>query len=514
MWLIRRRARSRAAAIVAVAALSLTSLIACSNNESGGSAGGSTVSIAVAGDPRSLFASTVPVQAEITVSEQITEKLIEFNPAGDGFEPRLATEWSLASPGVLRLNLRPDVKFTNGEPFNAQSAVFSGGVTAQSKGFASYTANLKKFTAVDDHTLDVEFAGSEQSALALLAFTSFQYPPEYFGKKGQEEFGTSPIGTGPFTLAKWTKGVSVELDANPDYWNGKPKIDHLKFVVFSDGAAALAALQSGSIQLVTNPQIGSLDALRSSSGAKLMTVPGSRLYVLQFSKYSKTPITNPKVGLAIQHAIDVDSLIKNNLAGEATSAKGQYVVSNAAGWDESMSQPTYDPDLARKLLAEAGYPNGFSLKFVYTSGYYPQDKEIGQEIAASLENVGITVTQEALESGTFLTRLGPPPTINDIFLRGVLAPPLANYYLQNYKSNYQNPYYSNPDFDKVFGKASTASSDSEWTDDMHQAAKILAEDPPGVPLYVGNDLYGVSTSLQGFVPRNQQFIDARSFSLS
>lgn len=481
-----------------------------SSSATADSASSEPVVIGQPNEPRSLEAGFSTSQSETNVAEQVNEKLIEFTPDGKGFDPRLATKWEITAPGTLRVTLREGVTFTNGETFTSSTVLFSAEKMKENHDYDDYTRVLEGYKAVDDHTVDVTFTGTDGQALAGLALASFQYPEKYYAEVGKEKFGTAPIGTGPFIFDKWEKGVSVSFTANPHYWGGVPAAPKLTFQFFADPTAGLNALQGGTVHLLTQPSIGAVPVLKGTEGLKLVANPGGRTYSIHYSRFSKTPITDQKVRLALQHAVDTEALIKNQRSGLARSASGQYTPDFATGFNPDVKQPVYDPALAKKMLADAGYPNGFKINFAYAS----RDAEVAQAIAAQLEAAGMQVTQEPLEAGTYLTKMGPPQELNDIWLGGALTPPDAQYILTSYTCDFWYGYHCDKAFDAELGKIQATTDGSIRVDLMKQAAVILADNPPGIPLYVTDDLYGTSTNLEGFEPYTTQYIDARKLSVT
>ena len=130
---------------------------------------------------------------------------MEFSPAGNEFEPRLATEWKQLDDTTLQLKLRQGVKFTNGEPFDAEAAKFSIGVMINSASLKAFTSVITGADVVDQHTINVKTANPTLLHIPALAMGSFMYPPKLFQEVGQDEFGKKPVGTGPFVFSNWVK---------------------------------------------------------------------------------------------------------------------------------------------------------------------------------------------------------------------------------------------------------------------------------------------------------------------
>lgn len=506
-------ARRRAIAVVAVLG-ALAALTACSadGGDSGGG-GDANLTVALTADVRSLAPSSSTVQQEINVSEQITEKLVEFSVDATEIEPRLATSWTQVDDVTLELDLRTGVEFTNGEAFDAESAVYSiNEVTLTAPPYSSFVSMIDHAEVVDENTIRVVAKGPTGLLLNALAMGSFQYPAEYFAEVGLEGFGAAPIGTGPFVLDKWTKGDSISMTANPDYWGGAPAINSLTFRVIPDKSAQIAALQSGQIDLMNDVPVGSINTIRDGDGVTLATRPSNRIFMLDLSELTDTPLADPAVRRALWYAIDTESLIENQLGGLGTPLNGQILVPTYFGYAEGGETTEYDPEKARELLADAGYPDGFSVTFKYSSGRYTQDTELGQAIADQLSSVGITVTQEPLESGTFLTQL-TTLELNDMFLFGTLPPPDAHFMYQQFLTGSTYSYYSNTEVDELLAKEASSADQDERAAVFAQITDIFREDPPFVPLFQGEDTYGVSTRVDGFTPRASQFLDITSISV-
>jgi peptide/nickel transport system substrate-binding protein len=464
-------------------------------------------------DPRSLFAGGTTAQQEVNVAEQVTEKLIEFNADATAFEPRLATSWKQDSPTSVTLTLRDGVKFTNGEDFTAQSAVYSLDIMIKSTAYAYLTNMISGAEVVDAHTIKVTSKTPSAQILNALAYGSFMYPEKYLEQVGQTAFGQKPIGTGPFIFKDWARGDHIDLDANPDYWGGAPKFGHLQFKIITDSAAQIAAVQSGQVDLVAGVSVGAVDAIKNSPDTTLVTRPGNRVYGLMFNQKTTTALKDAAVRKALWSAVDVQALINDQLGGMGTPLDAQFAGKNYFGYDPSLTATPYDPDKAKQELAAAGYPKGFTIEFDYPNGRYPQDSELGQAIAAQLAKVGVTANQHPLEGGTFLTQLNGGQ-LQDMYFAGYLPPPDAHFLYRNWSSTATPSYFSSPAFDDLLTKESAAVDATQRADLLHQLAAAFAANPPFIPLFQAEDAYAAAKRLQGFVPHATQWIDARDLGVS
>ncbi len=463
-------------------------------------------------DPRSFWANSSTTQQEINVSEQISEKLFEFTPDADDYEPRLATSWEQIDDTTLRIQLREGVTFTNGEPFNAESAVFSIQTMLEAPSYAFFTSSIDSAEVVDEYTIDVKTKNPTLLHMPALAMGSFQYPIEYFSELGPDEFGLAPIGTGPYTFVEHVADSHVTLQANPDYWNGPPAIETVTFRTIPEGAAKLAALEAGEVDFIIDVPLDALNRVEGNADLQLFSRPSNRIFYMTYSTLSDTPLQDPAVRRALWHAIDVDAIIEGLFDGRASRLNGQTLAPAFFGYDPDREPAEYDPELARQLLADAGYPDGFEITFKYPSGRYAQDKELGQILAAQLADVGITANQEVLEPGTFLTQLSQLE-LNDLFFAGSLPPPDAHFMLTQYQTGFRYSYYSNPEFDALLEAGTQTADPEERLEIYHQILDIFAEDPPYLPLYRGEEYYAGQDGFGGFTPRASQFLDVREFTL-
>lgn len=512
----RRQSTVLASSIVAILLVTSLALSACSSSSptaasgsgSAGTPGSSngSLTMAVTADPRSLDPTSSTAEQEINISEQITQKLIEFNTDSNGFVPVLAVSWKQKDPTTLELKLRQGVKFTNGEDFDAESAANSIEVMRKAPAYTAFTDAISGTKVVDKYTLDVLSAHPSGLILNALALGSFQYPLAYWKKVGTDGFGAHPVGTGPYELKSWQRGSEVTLEANPNYWGSKPKVNTLIFKVIPDPSAEVAAIQSGQAQFMFSIPIGSMSSLKNDKSVKIVSRPSDRTYLLSFSELTDTPLKDAAVRRALQYAIDVPSLIKNQLDGLGTPLNGQILPPNYVGYDSSIKATPYDPSKAKQLLSAAGYANGFTITFKYSSGHYPQDKELGQAISQQLAAVGVTTKQQALEAGTFLSQL-TSLKLNDMFMAGYLTSPDAHFMYDQFITGAPYVYYKNATVDELVEKEATTVDQKARVKILQQITKTFEQDPAFIPLFQGTDTYALAPQVSGFTPTASQYID-------
>lgn len=467
-------------------------------------AGAQGLIVGIPADPRSLSPLSSTAQAEKNVSNQIVERLVIFTPDGDGVLPVLATSWEMVADDTLQLQLKQGVSFTNGEPFNAASAEYSVNQMIAATAYASFVSMLDSAEAVGEYQLNVKAKQpiGERLLLASLALGSFMYPLEYTQEVGLlEGFGTNPVGTGPFMLEEWVRDDRIVLAANPDYWDGAPSLDTLIFRPIPENASRVSALEAGDIDFATDIPLDAWDRLNNNPSIETVSAPGGRAFRLLFATKWEHPLQNRQVRQAITHAIDVDSMIEFLFAGQAVRQQGQPTHENTFGFNPNRQNLPYDPDLARQLLADAGYPDGFSLTFKITAGF----NEIGEFLMSQLEAIGLDVNMVVLEPGEFLNQLSALE-LRDMFYSGGLSPPDAHFPFTSYICDFRYSYWCQPEYDELMERAQFTQDEEERRQLYNEAIDILMDDYAVVPLYMPNDLYAYRVGVTGWVPHKDQFL--------
>jgi peptide/nickel transport system substrate-binding protein len=353
--------------------------------------------------PNSLdYVQSSEKQAE-TTAIQLYDSLVWFDDDGI-LVPALAEKWEVSEDGTEYIfHLRQDVTFHNGEPFNADAVVFSWerGSTSDFTGARSWNL-ASSVEAIDEYTVKVTTEEVDALLLSTMADTWMMIPPGYFAEVGQEGFDEHPMGTGPFMFVEWVKGDHITMVANPDYWDGAPKIETLIFRPIPESSTRLAAIQTGEVDVVTRMSAEEAMSLLGVEGLKVIKYPGTRVYYNAFNNLTTgldQPTMDAKVRQAMNYAVDVDAIIDALFDGFAKPAIG-LVNTSDLGYDNA--EPFgYDPEKALELLTEAGYPNGFSIDMACPAGAYTHFEEVCTAIAGYLGDVGIDVTLDIMESGHF-----------------------------------------------------------------------------------------------------------------
>jgi peptide/nickel transport system substrate-binding protein len=326
--------------------------------------------------------------------------------------PALAESWETPEPTRWRFHLRQNVKFHNGDPFTADDVIFSADrVRATGSNFTTVVPTDAKFIKVDDHTVDVVLKTPNPILIT-------QWDGWYImDKKWCEEHNavaptpasaTTPSyaslhenGTGPFVIESHQPGVKTVFKANPNWW-GKPE-HNLKEIVFtpiSSDATRVAALLSGDVDVIEPVPIQDIARVNASGTAKVMTGPELRTIFLGMDQtrdellYSnvkgKNPFKDVRVREAFYKAIDID-LIKNRVMRGLSTPSALMIAPQLFALSKDFTRPKFDPDGAKKLLAEAGYPDGFEVTMDCPNDRYVNDAAICQAVVGMLARIGVKI---------------------------------------------------------------------------------------------------------------------------
>lgn len=397
---ISRRAVLRAAGAVPLLALA-PALVACGAGEGDAAGRGRVLRVSQTTDPRSVdphkVGDIISMNALINMFDCLTERT-----ADNRLGPRLATSWSVLGDRGWRFHLRRGVRFHNGEKFDARSVKFSiervlDPETASPIVELRYVAGVE---IVDAYTVDVLTTQPDPVLPAKLSlFGGAMVPVDYVIEVGTSGFGTAPVGTGPFRFVDWQRSVALRMAAVPEHWAGPPSIDHLEIQTISNPASALAALQSDEVDMVSGLVPDAALQLKGYTGIEVQNHPGLRMSYLSLDTTDPV-LSDVRVRRALNHAVDVPLLIKAVLNDQAREVPTMFP-RESFGFDPSMTPYTRDPDLARSLLAEAGYPGGFDTQLTASNA----DATVAQALSGLLAKVGVRVKVELLDPSTYQKRL-------------------------------------------------------------------------------------------------------------
>jgi len=456
--------------------------------------------------PNSLDLPQCAERNASTTAWHMYDSLVWFNDEGI-IEPALAESWEVSEDGAEYIfHLRKGVTFHNGEPFNADAVIFSW-QRAKDGGF-EYSNLWQLATSVekvDDYTVKITTDGPDALFLSTVADNWAMIPPKYFQEVGQEGFNEHPMGTGPFIFVEWVKGDRVVMKANPNYWReGVPKIEKLIFRSVPESATRVAAIQTGEVDIVHRLSSEEAKTLLGVPNVTVIKYPVERVYYIAFNNMTTgkgQPTEDARVRIAMNYAVDVDAIIDALFDGFAKPAIG-YVSTGELGYDNAPPFG-YDPEKAKALLTEAGYPNGFEMDMACPAGAYTHFEEVCEAIAGYLGEVGIKVNLEIMESGHYWD-LEAAKELPPLFGDSWSAVGMEAYRRLIGALGGQDAAYSSW-YDEKIGqmlKDIKATVDQEKRATLYgELQKYMRENPPFIYLYEPYTFEAINTRVQGYKPR-------------
>ncbi len=339
-------------------------------------------------------------------------------------QPGLATSWRSVDPTTWEIKLQPNVKFQDGSPFTAEDVIFTIRRIQTSEGvrtYRIYTRDVAAMEAVDATTLRIHT--NTPAALLPVNLTAFGIVSAKAAKDAtNDDFngGRAAVGTGPYRWVKFTPGQNVLLERNPGYWGAAAPWAHVEYRFVANDSARVAALLAGDLDVIDTVPPNLFSRISSSDRTQLVTTTSSFTLYFQLDQFrdaspfvttidgqkmEKNPLRDVRVRQAMSLALNRVSIAKGAMEDGAEPA-GQFKATGFDGNAPSVVAPAADPTRARKLLADAGYPQGFGLTIHCTNDRYAGDAKVCQTIAQMLTAIGIRTQVEALPASVFFRRAG------------------------------------------------------------------------------------------------------------
>jgi len=407
-------------------ALAVTALLSC------GLASAKTFVYCSEGSPENFYPGINTTGTSFDANEQIYENLVTFEHGTTKVVPALAEKWEISPDGlVYTFHLRKGVKWQSNKAFkptrdfNADDFIFSVQrqwddkdpyfkVTSSNHSYFNdmgMPALLKSVDKVDEYTVKITLNHAEAPFLADLAMQyagiqSKEYAIAMLRAGTPEKIDQDPIGTGPFQLVQYQKDAVVRYKAFPEYWAGKAKIDDLVFAITPDASVRWAKVQKGECHLMAYPNPADIESMRKDANVKLMEQPGLNIGYLAFNTQKK-PFDDVRVRKAISMAINKKAIIDGVYLGAGMAAKNP-IPPTLWSYNDAVKDDPFNPEEAKKLLAQAGLPNGFSTDLwamPVQRPYNPNAKRIAELMQADLAKIGVKAEIKTYEWGEYRKRM-------------------------------------------------------------------------------------------------------------
>jgi peptide/nickel transport system substrate-binding protein len=329
------------------------------------------------------------------------------------FEPRLATSWQRLNTSTVRFNLRKGVKFHSGNMMTAHDFKWTFNRLKKSPDFKGIFANFETLNVVDEHTIDLVTTGPYPLVLHTATYI-FPFDSRFYTgtdangndkgaivKNGASFASTNLSGTGPFKITSREQGVKIVFERFADYWDTETSgnVDSIVFTPIKDEQTRVAALLSGDVDFIAPVSPNDFDQIKASSDAELITMPGTRIITFQMNQNRRDELKDQRVRMAIVHAVNNEAIVQKIMKGFATTA-AQMSPPGYLGHNPNL-KPRYDLALAKQLMKDAGYEDGFSITMQAPNNRYVNDDKIAQAVAAMLSKINIKVDLQTMPKAQY-----------------------------------------------------------------------------------------------------------------
>ncbi|MFQ5458525.1 MAG: ABC transporter substrate-binding protein [Myxococcota bacterium] len=420
--------------------------------------------------------------------------------------PDLAERVETPDPRTFIFHLRDNVRFQNGAPFTSADVAFTIASILDEKTRSPRRGDFKRIERVETPDPRTVVIRLKTPHAPFLTAAATGIVPENLGGLTPEAFGRAPIGTGPYRVAAWETNSSVTLEANADYYGERPRIPRAVFKIVPNDTTRILELRKGSVDLVQNAiPAHAVQLLADDPGIRVVTRPGINFSYLGFNLEDPV-LAHRAVRAAIAHAIDRRAIVKHVLEGQASLAKELLAPSNWAYTDD-VETYAYDPDRARALLDEAGFPakeGGVRLNLTYKTSTNKERVHIAEAIVQFLKEVGIKTHLRSLEFGTLYADVKDGNfQMYSLTWVGITDPDILHYafHSESVPDNGANRgRYRNARVDSLLEKARAVPEERARKKLYADALRILAHDLPYVPLWYATDIAAMRERVRDYEP--------------
>ena len=490
--------------------------------------------IGLSADVTTLDPHFVAAAPNLTVQQHIFDGLVRIDERGR-VTPGIATSWTTPDPLTWELKIRPGVRFHDGSELTLEDIVFSLerplGIKGSPGGFATYVRPIVSKQIVDKTTLRLKTATPYGPLLQDLALVLIVSKKTATGADSADfDSGKAAIGTGPFKLTKFARGDRVALVRHDAYWGGKSEWDAVTLRILANDPTRTAALLSGDLDAIENVPTADLARFRKSAAHRLAQTTSWRTILIHLDQ-SRTPppgvtdkagkplagnpFKDPRVRHALSRSINRQALAERVMEGLALPA-GNVVSPSVIGHDPAVKPEPYDPESAKKLLAEAGYANGFTITLATPNNRYINDEQVAQAVAQMFSRVGVTTKVDAMPIAAYFGKarnqefgvalLGWGSLAADLALRSLALTPNADkgYGTWNWAR------YSDPALDKLVEQSLSTVDAAKREATARAASAHAAREAVFIPLHYQIVTWAMKRSLD-YTARTDEFTLAQYF---
>jgi peptide/nickel transport system substrate-binding protein len=468
-----------------------------------------TLTVALPSNPETIDPQQLRAVLTGSAMTLMVESLLVRDPQTMELKPLLALSCRSIDPRTWELRLRRGVRFHNGEEFDAESVKWSLERVLKTRLNTlgrliwprAVLADLR-VQIVDSHTVRIVSTVPDVLLPNRLALESVaMMPPKALAGFKETYVTDRVIGTGPYRFVEFVVGDRLVMEANPDYWGPKPPTKRIVWQVIPDAATRVAALQRGVADVSVNVPVPLVPTVEADPALRVHSQLGSTTHILVLNARESPPLKHRAVRQALNHAIDRPAILKHLYGGH-----GQLLTSVVARQVTDAIDPgayAYDPGRAKKLLAEAGYPNGFELTLWQATRRWSQAAEVAQTIAGYFEKVGVRTKLQTLEWAEYNRRFGAglhKDACYYAFTNGTWDP---SYLTERFLPTFPTHRYFDAEGDlrKLIEEHQRASDPGKRKELAATVQRALRDEAPWVFLWQLDEIFGLSRKVKGFSMR-------------
>jgi peptide/nickel transport system substrate-binding protein len=442
---------------------------------------------------------TIPTWSKLAA---IYERLVVFDHEGK-MHNQLMTKYEMLDPLSWKIYLRKGVRFHNGEPFTSEAVKVTIekylSPDLKTPQYNPWKDNIDNIVIVNDHCLVIKTKKKVRPMLNWFVMLNIISPRA--NKELGDQLAVKAIGTGPYRFVEYVPNDRLVVEANPDYWGDSPKLKRIIFRAIPEDSARLAALEAGEIDMMTEVSPDHIQAIERNPNLQVSSTPCVRVLFARF-RQNRKPFDDVKVRQAVNYALNKVALNEYLLRGTGAVARGP-THPLLMGFNDKLVPYSYDMAKAKKLLTEAGYPNGIDVTFSSTYGRYIKDKEIAEAMVGQLQEAGIRCKYTPLEMGSFASQdlFGDTHDMYQMAFGGILwDPELPLSFFRNVMK------YDNPTYREAIELGRTSQDPQEYESAYKKAEEIMWDDAAMAWTLYLPQIIALHKKVMGFKPRPDELV--------
>lgn len=476
--------------------------------------------IATTGDAETMDPMLTATTTTSSIQNHALEPLFDWDPDGR-LHPVLAESFKLIDNTTWEITLRRGVWFHNGEPFNAEAVKFNiERAKLHPRSLKKvYVGLVTEVQIVNDHTVRIKTSGPFPDLITNLENIELT-APDFSRRAGDEGLSKRAIGTGPYRFVEWVRDERIVFERNENYWGRKPQAQRVVIRPISEDATRVAALLSREVDIVEGMPIPEIGRVMRAGAFKVLSKPGPRLIYLAFDTFREkggkepegspglpegmvNPFRDRRVRQAFWFAVNTKEIVEQVMDGRAQPAD-QLVAPFMFGFNPKVHRPNYDPSRAKRLLVEAGFPNGFKVILETPTDRYASIVEVAQAVAGQLRRVGIDADVRGWPQAIYFPRIMRQfqnsfhLTAGGALISSIRYTALTGCVDPNKPGSGRTNYgrWCSAEMDRLIDLANTETDVEKRRQVFFRLAEMVRDEVPKIPLYYEELIRGVREGLE------------------